>query len=300
MNSEEKSKYIEAGKIAAQAKQFAKQIIKKNMPLLEIAEKIDAKISELGAKPAFPVNLCIDDVAAHYTPSHNDVSVAHGLLKVDIGVQVDGYIADTAFSIDLENKIENKKLIESAEKALQNAISAVKEEKNLAEIGSVVQETISSYGFSPIKNLTGHELSQGVLHAGVTIPNYNNGNTKTLSPGKAYAIEPFSTTGAGIVYDSRDSGIYRFQEKKAIRDPHAREILKFIEEEYQTLPFCSRWLVKKFGTRALLSLSLLEKTGILHQYEQLVEKNHAPVAQAEHTILILSDKTKEKVIVTTE
>jgi len=104
-------KIKKAGKIAKEAKEYAKSFIKKDMPLLEIAEKIENKIMELGGKMAFPTNLSINEIAAHYTPTYNDETKAHGLLKVDLGVHIDGWTADTAFSIDLENSEENKKFI---------------------------------------------------------------------------------------------------------------------------------------------------------------------------------------------
>jgi methionyl aminopeptidase len=129
-----------------------------------------------------------------------------------------------------------------------------------------------------------------MIHAGLTIPNYDNNNPILLEEG-AYAIEPFSTTGVGIVQDGKPSGIYRLEERKAIRDSLAREILNHIEKEYKTLPFCSRWIVKKFGTRAIRSLKLMEQSDIIHQYPQLVEKSGKPVAQAEHTIII-TDKAE--------
>lgn len=293
----ETSKILKAGQIAKEVVAYAKTIIKKDMLLLDIAEKIEAKIIELGGKPAFPVNLSINEIAAHYTPSYDDETKASGLLKIDIGVQIDGWTADTAFSLDLEESEENKKLIEAAEKALQSAINTVKDKKTLNEIGKSIHDSIISINedFSPIRNLSGHEIDQHLLHAGITIPNYDNGNEKLLEDG-LYAIEPFSTTGAGVVYDGKDSGIYYLLERKAIRDNLARQIIDFIEQEYKHLPFCSRWIVKKFGTRALISLSLMEKSGILHHFPQLVDKNHGKVAQSEHTILI----EKEKIQVTTK
>ena len=283
-----------AGRIAKQAVEYARVIIKKGMPLLEIAEKIENKIIELGGKPAFPVNLCINGIAAHYTPSYNDETCASGLLKVDIGVHVNGAIADTAFSLDLENNSENKKLIEASEYALKNAlelISKMKSKTELGSIGKVIQQATEKFGFSPIKNLCGHELGSYVVHAGCTIPNYDNGNANVLENG-IYAIEPFATAGQGVVYEGKPSGIYKLQGRKAIRDSLARQILSFVEEEYKTLPFCERWIVKKFSARALLSLKLLEQAGILHHFPQLVEKSHMPVSQAENTIVIGEGKAE--------
>lgn len=287
-------KLKKAGKIVREAKIFARALIKKDMPLLEIAEKIEAKIEELGGKPAFPVNLSINEVAAHYTPSYNDETKAHGLLKVDIGAHVDGFVADSAFSMDLENSSENKKLIEAAEKALHNAVEIVKLGTHLREIGAAVEKTIRGQNFQPIINLCGHSIAQFQAHAGITIPNYDNHQEIELEEG-VFAIEPFATTGLGKVADAKPSGIYSVESNGQVRDNFAREILDYIAEEYQTLPFCSRWLVKKFGTRALIAIKRIEDAGILHHHFQLVEVSKKPVAQAEHTIILTG---KEKIIST--
>ncbi|MBU2104550.1 MAG: type II methionyl aminopeptidase [Nanoarchaeota archaeon] len=280
-----KQKILQAGKIASEVKNYAKEIIKPEIPLLETAEKIEAKIVELGGKPAFPVNLSIDNIAAHYTPSHDDKTLAQGLLKIDIGVRIDGWIADTAFSIDLENSEENKKLIEASEKALKNVIEVFKENESLNKVGQKISETIETFGFSPIINLGGHGLGKEDFHAEPFIPNFDNKKNISIEKG-LYAIEPFATTGSGRVHDGNPSGIYQLVSEKNIRSPAAREILSFVIEEYQTFPFCSRWLIKKFGTRALISLKQLEENGNLHQFSQLVESKGAKVSQAEDTILI--------------
>ncbi len=291
----QKEKIMQAGKIASQVREFAKSIIKKDIPLLEIAEKIESKIIELGAKPAFPTNLSINEIAAHYTPSYDDKTVAQGLLKIDFGIHIDGWIADLAFSLDLENSEENKKLIEASKQALDNAVKKIKKNTKTSEIGKIIQETIESYGFSPIINLSGHEMKQYELHAGITIPNIDDQKNILLEKG-IYAIEPFATTGVGKIHDGKPSGIYILINNKNVRSPIAREVLKFIEEEYQTLPFCSRWIYKKFGARGLFALKQLEENGNLHHFPQLVESGKGKISQAEHTILIDNEKT----IVTTK
>jgi len=289
------SNIIQAGKIASDVKKFAREFIKKDMLLLEIAEKIESKIVELGGKPAFPVSLSIDDVAAHYTPSYDDEILAKGLLKIDLGVHVKGCLADTAFSMDLENSEENKKLITASEQALKNAIKILNKNISANKIGKIIHETIESHGFFPIINLSGHSMEEYDLHAGITIPNIEDTKNIILEKG-LYAIEPFATTGNGKVYEGKPSGIYLLTNNKNIRSPIAREILKIIEEEYITLPFCSRWLVKKLGTKALFGLRQLEENGNLHHFPQLIEISHNKVSQAENTILIKDNE----IIVTTE
>ena len=335
MSPDELSKLKQAGSIASQTVAFARSFIKKGMPLLEIAESIEAHIEKLGGKPAFPVNLSIDDIAAHATPTHNDEKKAQGLLKVDIGVHIDGFIADTAFSLDLENSEENARLIAAAESALAAAVKHIlaHPHTSLRDIGKAIASaasaqhqkhdahpilkdgvlgsaraldargatdalkgvvTVGPRHVETIRNLSGHSIERFTIHAGITIPNYDNAQEKLLAQG-VYAIEPFTTTGIGAVRDSKPSGIYALVGQKAVRDPLARQLLTFIITTYQTLPFCSRWLVRQFGTRALLALKRLEDARILHHYPRLIEQSEHKVAQAEHTLVI----TEKEVIVTT-
>jgi len=297
MNQEEIKKLKQAGKIAAQVVDFAKTIVKKGTPLLEIAEKIELKIKELGGEPAFPVNLSIDQVAAHYTPTYNDKTIASGLLKVDIGVHINGFIADTAFSIDLENNKENQELIKAAQAGLDAGLEKAKISSQLQEIGEAIEKAIKSKKAIPIQNLSGHSIEKFNLHSGISIPNYNNSSTLELEEG-TYAIEPFTTLeiGTGSIKEGKTSNIYKLENLKNVRDKKAREVLSFIVENYNQLPFCSRWLYNKFGATGILALRRIEEAGILHSYPQLIECSGKKVAQAEHTIIL----TKSEKIITTK
>ena len=195
-------------------------------------------------------------------------------MKVDIGVHIDGFVADTAFSLDLENSKENKDLIKSAEEALQKALEITAIGTKLSEIGAAIEKTISSHGFHPIINLSGHSIGNYDLHSGLNIPNHNNNAEQRLEEG-VYAIEPFATFGLGQVIDGKLSGIFHLEKTGNVRDPFAREVLNYIKEEYKTLPFCIRWIVKR-----------IEEAGLVHHYPQLIEKSRKPVAQAEHTIIL--------------
>jgi len=283
--------YKKAGEIAKQVKQYAKEIIKLNMPLHEIAEKIEAKILELGGEIAFPVNLSIDDVAAHYTPTLHDEKLATGLLKVDLGVHINGCICDIAFSLDLTQEKKHAKLIEASEKALEEALEILKKEKARAyinEIGKAIQKTIQGFGFSPVRNLSGHGLAEFEIHSGLTIPNYDNSNIKMIGGG-AFAIEPFATSGAGVVYDGPSSNIYHLVKEGQVRDNFSRQVLEYIIEKKKTLPFSQRELEKKFGSKVLIAISNLKRAGIIEEFSQLIEKNHCPISQAETSILIYND-----------
>ena len=295
LDEEAENSYIKAGRIACSIFSFAKKIVKPNAPILEIAEKIESEIIKLGGRVAFPATISCDEIAAHNSPLWQDKTIAFGLVKVDFGVTINDFISDNALSFDLSPEQKHAVLINAAESALNNSIKFIKEAKrngseaSLGEIGNRIQEAITLAGFSPVRNLSGHELRQYMVHSGLTIPNYNNESKTELQDG-AYAIEPFATSGVGVVQDGSPSGIYQLEHVKPARDSFTREMFKFIQEEYKTLPFSARWLIKKFGMRALLSLQTLEQQGCLHQFPQLVEKSRMPVSQAEKTILISGKK----------
>lgn len=276
--------WIKAGKIAAQVLNYGKNMIKPEASMLEITKKIEEKTFSLGAKMAFPVNISINHVAAHHSALFNDdAKFKQGeLVKLDIGVHVNGAIGDNAATIDLG---DNKELVNASKEALNEGVKLAKPGTKLHEIGYAIQEKIKEYGFAPVINLSGHLIDEYTVHAGTTIPNYDNGDDNELEEGQVIAIEPFATNGEGKVIEGKLSNIYRLEAIRQVRHPLARKILTFIEEEYKTLPFAKRWVLEKFD-RSIFAFRMLETQKLLHRYPELVEKGRGLVSQAEHTILV--------------
>ncbi len=290
--------YVKAGEVSKQVESYIRKEIKPGMLLIDIANKIDAKIAELGAEPAFPVNLSLNEVAAHYTPSSEDTTIANGLLKIDLGVCINGFISDRAFSIDLTEKGDFKEMIETNEKILESTLSELTLNSTVSDVGKNIEKNLENTGkrgkFTIIKNLSGHTLEKNMIHAGLTISNYKNEN-KTLLFGKAIAIEPFLTTGSGLIYEGQTGEIYMLQnETQQVRDSDARKLLQYIKEKYQTRPFCKRWIEKaaqKLGFKKInFALRQMSGQGILHNFPVLIEKTKKPVSQAERTLLIFDEK----------
>lgn len=282
-------KYIQAGIIAKKVLDYALSTVKEGMLVVELAEKIEAKIFELGGEPAFPVNISINEVAAHYTPTKDDKTVIKpdDYLKIDVGVHVDGYIADTARTVVLSGRDD---LVKCAEKMLSEAIRVFVPGTRLREVGAVIESVASDFGFSPVRNLTGHRLSRFDLHSGTTVPNFAGGSERELAEGEVYAIEPFVTTGSGWVKDTEKVSIFKYMKDVPCRLPEARKILRMAREDFRGLPFARRWL--NFPkTVTDISLRHLVSSGALHPYYILKEVSGAPVAQAEHTVVV-ADKPK--------
>jgi len=279
--------YVKAGKIAREAREYGKGLVKEGVKILDIAEKIESKIRELKGVCAFPVDVSVNEIAAHYSPKLNEETLLKkgDVVKLDIGVHVNGKVVDTACTVEVGTE-KYKKLIESSEKALEEAIKIVKIGCKVNEIGKKIQEVIGSYGFSPIKNLSGHNVGEYMIHAGLTIPNFDNGNETELKKSDVIAIEPFATDGVGKVVDGKSCGVYRLVEGKNVRDRTARKLLKFIEEEFKTLPFSERWFDKFSLFEIRTGLRFLEKDGVIKEYNLLPEESKGIVSQAEKTVYI--------------
>lgn len=284
--------WIKAGKIAAECLNYGCELAKPGIKLLDLAEKIEAKIKELGGKPAFPVNLSLNELAAHYTPASDDTTVlkAEDVLKIDVGVHIEGYIGDCARTVG-----DDAELIRASEACLNAAIPLCTPGRKLREIGKAIAEAAKDHSFVSIRNLSGHGISQFDLHCGLSIPNFDNGDETRLEEGAIIAIEPFVTRGnSARVSEGKPSGIYRLIRAKPVRDMNARKILNFIADEYSSMPFASRWLEKEFP-KAKFYIQILLKEGVLHSYPQLYESTRGIVSQAEHTILV-----KEKPVILTQ
>jgi len=293
MNNEVYDKYKLAGRIAAEARTFGINLLKTGASYLEIANKIESKILEKGGGLAFPVNISINEIAAHYTPKHDDTITINkdDVVKLDIGAHVDGYIADTAVTVEIGNNCYNE-MIKASSDALDAAINLIKAGINLYEIGKTVQQTIASYGYKPIDNLTGHSMQRYILHAGMSIPNVSDEIYKSKpNAGDVLAIEPFATNGAGHVVSGPGSNIYLCKEsfkQRIIRDKEAKLIFEKIKSEFKTLPFAQRWFKKQFSYSEM-SLKKLSFIGLVKHYPQLIDAKKGIVTQKEHTVIVTED-----------
>jgi len=273
--------YKEAGRIARDALKFGIKNIKEGKSYKELAEDIESYILQK-ASLAFPVNISVNNIAAHYTPSSNDEGFFKkgDVIKIDVGAHVEGYIGDTAKTVEIGTN-QYSKLIEASEKALEEAIKIIRDGITLSEIGRKIEEKINEYGFKPIKNLQGHSLEKYKLHAGISIPNYDNKSQKKLKAGQVVAIEPFATNGIGIVVDDGLGNIYRI----AKNSPFVSKI----KSKFNGLPFAERWLQNIYGKNAHSKLIFFIRRGLVIPYYKLIEAKGGIVSQAEHTILIKED-----------
>jgi methionyl aminopeptidase len=288
--------YQRAGEIASDQRENARKRYYVGCTLLQICESIEDEIKRKGASPAFPVNVSLNDIAAHYTAEPNDETIVkeNDVLKIDIGVHVEGYIADTAVTVCYDPKHEA--LIKAAENALSQAIRIAKVNTKASEIGKVIENAISKTGFKPIQNLSGHSLEQYTIHAGKSIPNiWTIGSSFNLLSNQAYAIEPFLTLkeGQGVVYEGKVRNIFAIISRKPCKNKEVDEFLEYIWNKFKSLPFAMRWFLNRYEEKMVREfLEILIKKKNVHSYPILVEGNKKVVAQAEHTVIPLNGSTR--------
>lgn len=288
--------YILAGKAVVAAKNLARKLIKPGFSYLEVANKCEEEILKNGCELSFPINLSLNEIAAHYSPPIADSTLIpeKGLLKIDVGSHHNGYIADSAFTINLDEDPTLQKYIDAADEGLEAAIELFKPGVKLYELGEAIADKIISFGLRPITNLGGHELKQFNLHAGPFIPNYKDKrHDQIIKPGQAYACEPFSTSGTGKVENGNTSYIYRLIRKTKKNISYEEQgLMQKIETLTRKLPFSPR-LIEKHDILPVDKIkrymdSFVGKK-ILDHYPILIEQTRAPVAQQEHTIIIDMD-----------
>ncbi|MHC1598197.1 MAG: type II methionyl aminopeptidase [Candidatus Methanofastidiosia archaeon] len=282
--------YLKAGEIARKVKAESHDIIKQGTKYVDVANFIEAKIKEYGGAPAFPVNISVNNISAHYTPTIDDTKTfAKGdYVKVDIGAHVDGYISDTAFTVKVGESDDD--LIIASKEALSAAIDMVRPGVKTNEIGRVINETITGYGFKPIENLTGHGLDRYLTHSSPSIPNVDTGQGVALKEGDIIAIEPFATDGAGRVMDDEQYLIFKYLADRPIRLPLARKVMQTIKRNYSNLPFAQRWLSEIYTKRKTeFALKYLVRSSSIYAYSVLKEMDGGNVSQAEHSMIITAD-----------
>ena len=285
-------KYQRAGKIAREIREEIKKTVTEGMPIIDICEKVETLTREKGGKPAFPCNVSVNEIAAHYTspPKDKRTIPERSIVKVDIGVHVDGYIADTATSICFNPEYDD--MVNTAEEALEKAVEILRPGLSVTRFGSTIQKTIKTRGFKPVSNLTGHLIRRYVIHAGKSLPNAFNLSTSRIKEGEVYGVEPFVTVAkaAGRVEDLREAHIFRYVKPKSLKNPYAKQLLGYIKKNFLTLPFTERWLTKFANSGSYKSaFSELLSSKAVMGYPVFVEASRKMVAQAEYTVLVVRD-----------
>jgi len=289
ISKDELEAYRRGGQIISKLRKIVPTYVHEGGLVRELCERVEAEIVVLGGRPAFPCNVGINEVAAHYTSPWDDATVLSrdSVVKVDFGVHIDGYINDTAVTVSLSPLYRS--MIEIAEEALRAGIERIAHGVKFSDVGEQIQKVVAQYGCRPIRNLTGHKVERFTIHAGKSVPNVAGPAPGRFEAGEVYAIEPFVTVkeAAGRVEDTDRAFIYRAVREKGVRSEHAKKIVEHVRRTYRTLPFASRWLYSSLGKTVVDSgFPEVIKAKCITGYPVLVEATGKIVTQAEHTLIV--------------
>jgi len=307
--------YRQAAEIHRQVRYYAqKELIKPGASLLSIAEGIEDGVRALaghsGLEPGdglkasmgFPTGLCRNHQTAHYTPNPGDKEVLlekDDVLKVDFGVQINGRIVDSAFTVAFDHKYDN--LLAAVKAATNTGIEHAGVDARMKEIGAAIQEVMESYEVEldgklyPVKavrSLTGHNILRYHIHGDKQVPFVKNNSNQKMEEGDIFAIETFGSTGKGYTRDD-GTAVYGYGRNENVSDANlrlasAKSLLKTIDANFGTIVFNRRYL-ERLGFKSYhLGMRHLIDQGIIEQYGQLADVKGSYTAQFEHTILLHS------------
>ncbi|MBR4504864.1 MAG: type II methionyl aminopeptidase [Candidatus Methanomethylophilaceae archaeon] len=284
LNEDQLAKLRTAGRVAGAARELGLSMVKEGVKLYDVAQEVEGYIREHGCGLAFPCNISINEIAAHYTPSCTDRKVFElgDVVKVDCGAELDGYVGDTAGTVEVGTNAY-RDLVEISKTARNTVAEFIGDGIPISEIGRTVERTINSAGYSPIINLCGHQIEPYNLHAGLSVPNCDNGAEERIKAGMVVAIEPFATNGAGEVRNGKPGNIVRIARERKIADPKAAEFFEYVKGEFKTFPFCARSCDFPDAER---HVKTLVRHGVLSSYAELIEVKGGIVSQHEYTFYI--------------
>jgi methionyl aminopeptidase len=277
----------QAGRIASAVREIGAAMIRPGASLREVCVAIEGEIERRGGAPAFPAQTSRNQIAAHYCPAPDDESVYEDgdLAKLDIGVHVDGWVVDTATSVNVGDRAEHRRLIDASRAALETAIGFVRPDTDVRALSSRIEQTIRSFGLEPVKNLCGHGVGRWTVHCPPPIPNVADASSHRVAAGAVVAIEPFATDGRGIVTERGRAEVFRLDPG---RDPGRVGDVEVVSaiRRLRGLPFARRQLGGLPRAAIESTLQALTRSGVLTAYPPLVETTGRPVAQAEHTVYV--------------
>ncbi|MDD5005557.1 MAG: type I methionyl aminopeptidase [Candidatus Omnitrophica bacterium] len=202
---EEIDKIAQAGKILAKISNTLKKSIKPGITTGELDQLAQNEFQRFDVVSAFkgyrgfPAHICcsVNEEVVHGIPNGRKLQDGD-LLSIDLGIKLDGYYADAAFTQAVGNKIKPniKKLINVTRQALSKGINQARINKRISDISSAIQGYVESSGFSVVREFVGHGIGRE-LHEEPQIPNFGKPNTgELITEGMVFAIEPMVNMGS--------------------------------------------------------------------------------------------------------
>lgn len=208
-NSEQLKLMKIAGRITGEALALAGEAVKEGVSTKFLDDKIRHYIEKCGAKPSFlgyggfPGSACIsiNDEVIHGIPSNKRILKEGDIVKIDVGAFIGGFHGDSANTFAVGKISEDaEQLIRVTKESFEAARAAMEmENARIGDVGSAVEEYVKKYGYSVVREYTGHGIGHE-LHEDPSVPNYGTpGRGAKICAGMVLAIEPMINAGVSKV-----------------------------------------------------------------------------------------------------
>ena len=300
-----------AGLIHKEVRRRIRPILKPGTSLLDLTLAIEKETMEL-AKPyhtinkgiGFPCGLSVNECAAHWAPSSNTTIVIDkdDVIKIDYGIEINGWIIDSAFTISFNQKYDN--LLTAIKEATMQGIKTAGVDVDIHDWSRGIGEVMESYdiildgknhNIRAIETLGGHNILNGIIHGGMFLPAKDLGSKLPSNyrfKEGVYAIETFGSTGSHITKENGKSTLFRINPNtmsNKISNPKLNTFYSKIYSSFKTLPFCDRY-VETFDSEYEKNLKFLADHNWIHSYPPLCVNKGEYTAQYEHTIMLQDGK----------
>lgn len=250
LKSERDLKFLRiSGQILVNVLEVLKNEARPGVTLSSLNKKAEELIKKAGGQPAFlgyqpegehqpyPATICasVNEKIVHGLPN-NYILKEGDILKIDVGVNYQGYFTDAAFTMGIGRISKNaEELIAVTYEALQKALQFCQPSFSLGDIGWIIEKTVKEKNFSVIKGLTGHGIGRD-LHEDPVIYNYGRpGEGEKLVKGMVLAIEPMVSAGNGEIKQQLDGS---FDTKDKSLSAHFEQTIFITDNEPEILtPF---------------------------------------------------------------
>jgi methionyl aminopeptidase len=211
-SAQEIEKMAAAGRVVAETIAHVGEQLEPGVTTRELDRIAEDVIRSHGGIPpsqgyrGYPAAICISPNAMVVHGIPGDHEVAEGdLITIDVGVTLDGYIADSAYTFAVGDVTdEAQRLLDTGREALQAGIAQARPGNRVGDISSAVQQIVEGNGFSVVRSLVGHGVGRS-YHEDPHIPNFGApGRGPLLAEGMTLAIEPMITAGRPEVYVHED------------------------------------------------------------------------------------------------
>lgn len=322
-NSDVVTKYKAAAEICNKAIASAISSCKAGAKIVDVCQSTDGLIAKecgtifkgknIEKGVAFPTCISVNNTVGHFSPLPEDATVLKDgdVLKIDLGVHIDGWIAVQAQTILVQESFDSPiagraaDAIQAARTAFEVALRLIRPGKKVSDVAGALSKVVEDFGCNLVEGVMSHQMKQFVIDGNKCVLNRPTPEHKVedaeFEENEVYAVDIVVSTGEGKprVLDEKETTVYKraIDMEYKLKLKASRAVFSEINKKYPAMPFTVRALLTDGDSdlQKQLRLGLVEclNHGLLHPYPVLHEKTGEFIAQMKGTVLLMpngSDK----------